>query len=157
MLWKGKCKAPTLKTIERVTLLLQRHNACRKNQLRAGYLSTLMQRGAALHYTNNGAGNENKRALMAAEKPDSAKPNPRQRMRKLGLRCKILKHPLHGGGCSTCQPKYLVNSGSNGIVYTTFSGNKIIAHNFNNVFNDNVILQNQEHIITMINHKVKLW
>ena len=50
--------------------------------------------------------NENKWALMAAEKPDSANPNPRRRMRKLGLRGKLLKHPLNGGGCSTCPPKY---------------------------------------------------
>ena len=98
-----------------------------------------MQRVATLHYTNNGAGNENKRAVMAIEKPDSAKPNPRQRMRKLGLRCKLLKHPLHGGGYSTSPPKYLVNSGSNGIVYTTLLGNQIIAHNLNSDYNDNII------------------
>ena len=98
-----------------------------------------MQRVAALHYTNNGARNENKRSLMAAEKPNSAKPNPQQRMRKLGLRCNLLKHPLHGGGCSTCPPKYSVNSGSNGIVYTALSGNQIIAHNLIIDYNDNVI------------------
>ena len=116
-----------------------------------------MQRVATLHYTNNGARKENKRALMAAEKPDSEKANPRQRMRKLRLHCKVLKHPLHGGGCSMCPPKYSVNSGSNGIVYAALSRNQITAHNLNNDFNDNVILQYQEHIITMINHKVKLW
>ena len=76
---------------------------------------------------------------MAADKPDSAKPNPRQRMRKLGLRCKLLKHPLHGGGCSTCPPKYSVSSGSNGIVYTAMSGNQIISHNLNSDYNDNII------------------
>ena len=83
--------------------------------------------------------NENKRALVAVEKPDSANPNPQQRMRKLGLRGKLLKHPLHGGGCSKCPPKYSVHSGSNGIVYTALSGNQIIAHNLINDFNDNVI------------------
>ena len=156
MLWQGQCKEPTLKTINRVTLLIQWHSACRKNQLRAGYLLTLMQRVATLHYTNNGAGNENKRALMAAKKPDSAKLNRRWRIRKLGLCCNLLKHPLHGGGCSTCPPKYSVSSGSNGIVYTTLSGNQIIAHNLINDYNDNVIYK-FKHIISMINHKVKLW
>ena len=94
---------------------------------------------------------------MAAEKPDNAKPNSRRRMRNLGLHCKLLKHPLHSGGFSICPPKYSLNSGSNGIVYTALSGNQITAHNLNNDFNDNVILQSQEHIITIINHKVKLW
>ena len=60
-------------------------------------------------------------------------------MRKLGLRGKLLKHPLHGGGCSTCPPKYLVHSESNDIVYTALSGNQIISHNLNNDYNDNVI------------------
>ena len=76
---------------------------------------------------------------MAAEKPDSAKPNPRRRMRKLGLSGNILKHPLHGGGCSTCPPKYSVHSGSNDIVYTAWSRKQIIVHNINNDYNDNVI------------------
>ena len=60
-------------------------------------------------------------------------------MRKLGLRGKLLKHPLHGGGYSTCPPNYSVYSGSNGIVYTALSGNQIIAHNLINDYNDNVI------------------
>ena len=94
-------------------------------------------RVATLLDTQDGARNENKRALMAAVKPDSA--NPRRRMRKLGLRCKILKHPLHGGGCSMCPPKYLVHSGSNDIVYTAWSGKQIIVHNLNNDYNGNVI------------------
>ena len=83
--------------------------------------------------------NENKRALMVAEKPDSAKPNPRQRMKKIGLHSKLLNRSLHGGGCSTCPPKYSVNSGSNGIVYSALSRNQIIAHNLNSDYNDNVI------------------
>ena len=58
-------------------------------------------------------------------------------MRKLGLHCKLLKHPLHSGGYSTCPPKNSVSSGSNGIVYTTLLGNQIIAHNLNSDYNDN--------------------
>ena len=95
---------------------------------------------------------------MAVEKPDSANPNPRQRIRKLGLRCKLLKHPLHDGVCSTCPPKYSVSSGLNGIVYTALSGNQITAHNLINDYNDNVIYKVKiKHIIAIINHKVKLW
>ena len=102
-----------------------------------------MQRVAALHYINNGAGDENKRALMAAEKPDSANPNPRRRMRKFKLRGKLLKHPLHGGGCFTCPPKYSVHSGSDDIVYTALSGNQIIVNNLNSDNNDNVITKSK--------------
>ena len=70
-----------------------------------------------------------KQSLMAMEKPDSENPNPRQRMKKIGLHCKLLNRSLHGGGYSMRPPKYLVCSGSNGIVYTTLSGNQIIANN----------------------------
>ena len=89
-------------------------------------------------HTRWGWKNENKRALMATKKLDSAKPNPWWRMRKLGLRCKLSKHPFYGGGYSTCPPKYSVSRGSNGIVYTALSGNQIIAHNLNSDYNDNI-------------------
>ena len=53
---------------------------------------------------------------MAAKKPDSAERNPRRRMKKIGLRCKFLNRPLHGGGFSMCPVKFLVRSGLNHIV-----------------------------------------
>ena len=82
---------------------------------------------------------ENKGAVMATEKPDSAKPNPQQRMKKIGLHSKILNRSLHGGGCSMCPPKYSVSSGSNGIVYTALSGNQIISNNLISDYNDKVV------------------
>ena len=82
---------------------------------------------------------------MAAKKPDSAKPNPRGRMKKIGLHCKLLNCSLHGGGCSTCPPKYSVSSGSNGIVYTALSGNQMIANNLNSDHNDNVIMKSKKY------------
>ena len=110
-----------------------------RTKIRARYLSTLMQE--LQHFTTHTMElkNKNKRALMAVEKPDHAKPNPRQRMKKIGLLCKLLNCSLHDGGCSMCPPKYPVSSGSNGIVYTALSGNQIIANNLNSDYNDNVI------------------
>ena len=55
--------------------------------------------------------------LMVAKKLDSAEPNPRRRMKKIGLRCKFLNRPLHGGGFSTCPLKFQSRCGSNHIVF----------------------------------------
>ena len=80
---------------------------------------------------------------MAAEKPNSAKPNPRRKMKKIGLHCKLLNRSLHSGGCSTCPPKYSDQSGSNGIVDTALSGNQIISNNLNSDNDDNVITKSK--------------
>ena len=90
---------------------------------------------------------------MAAVKPDSAKTKPSRKNEKLGLRCRLLNHAFHGGGCSTWPPNYSVHSGSNDIVVTAFSGEQIIVNNLISNYNDNVVIKSK-HIITKINHKV---
>ena len=90
---------------------------------------------------------------MAAVKPNSAKTKPSTKNEKLGLRCRLLNHALHGGGCSTCPPNYSVHSGSNDIVVTALSRQQIILNNLISNYIDNVVIKSK-YIITKINHKL---
>ena len=59
-------------------------------------------------------------------------------MRRIGFPLEFINQTLHGGGFSTCPPKYSVSSGSNGIVSTALSGNQILANNLNGDYINNV-------------------
>ena len=90
---------------------------------------------------------------MAAVNQTEQRPKPSTKKEELGLRYELLSYALHGGGRTTCPPDYSIQNGSNDIVVTALSGQKIIVNNLNNDYNDGVIY-NVKHIFTMLNHRV---
>ena len=105
-------------------------------------------------HTDNGAGDEHKRVVMAVVKQIEQRPKPSKNNEDLGLRWRFLNQALHGGGCSTYPQIYPIHGGSNDIVDTAWSGQQIIINNLNNDYNDSVIYK-VKRIFTMINHRVQ--
>ena len=91
---------------------------------------------AILHYTQDGAGDEHKQALMAIVNQTEQRPKPSTKNEELGLQWRLLIYALHGGKHSTCPPNYSIQNGSNDIVVTALSGQPIIVNNLNNDYND---------------------
>ena len=76
---------------------------------------------------------------MAVKKTRQCRAKTSKEMRRIGFYGGFLNQLLHGGGCSTCPPKYLVSSGSNSIVILHYRENQIIANNLYGDHNDNVL------------------
>ena len=55
--------------------------------------------------------------------PNSANPNPRRIMKRIGFLCEFLNRPMHGGDSSTCPLRFLIRSGSIHIVNLHFRVN----------------------------------
>ena len=120
-------------------------------------------RVATLHYTDIGAGDEHKRALMAIANQIEQGPKTLTNNDELGLCWRLLSYSLHSGEQSTCPPNYSIHNGSNDIVSTAQSGFQIIVNNFYNDhndiiiykvniynFDDNINSNNVEHEIIMV-------
>ena len=75
-LWKWPCKKSTLKTTDREQLYTQQRNACREKSNANCISLQYHTRVATLRYTQDGAGDKHKRALMAAVNQTVQRPKP---------------------------------------------------------------------------------
>ena len=137
--WQWPCQKSTLKITSREQLHTEGHNACREKS-NVNYVSLQSHtRVATLHYTQDGAGDEHQRSLMATVNQTMQRPKPSTKNESQGCIVSFLSYVLHGGGRSTCPPNYSIHNGLNDIVSTALLGFQIIVNNLYNDHNDNIV------------------